>query len=506
MRKRPFQTKRKHTGYGAHCSQKSFTMQDLEKFTIKHKLGDTIFNSFSTLVQFAEQFCKFCEDAQGQVYVKFPRLGSLLAKDSKRYEYQVKPIECREFQRWLAYWQDDIDRREISDTIFELSTRVSQKQKPGRLYNRVAHLGSAIYIDLARGDGHVIKVTKKGWSIQAKCPVVFMTTGSPLPNPRRGASLEPLKTVLNVSEEDFALIRAWLIMAAWGKGPFPIAYLLGRHGSAKSMTSRFIRQVIDPSPAGIGDPPQSVHELNVTANQSWIVGIGNISKINGSMSDAFCRISTDGTSVVRRLFTDNQVQVLEINRPLLMNGIVLGTERPDFIDRCLVVRLPEITSENRQSQRDLEEKFEEIHPYVLGGLLDGLVSALRNINLVKIDRLPRLADVALVVTAAELGLKVTPGTFLRAAFKSSEIQALDTLEASPLGSFIHYELLSKKKQWVGRMIDLLKAAKASKKHPGTYSNEPRALTEVLNRIEKWTPIFGQAVNCVSGLSRHPLAG
>ena len=24
--------------------------------------------------------------------------------------------------------------------------------------------------------------------------------------------------------------------------------------------------------------------------------------------------------------------------------------------------------------------------------------------------------------------------------------------------------------------------------------------------EKWTPIFGQVVNCVSGLSRHPLAG
>jgi hypothetical protein len=119
-------------------------------------------------------------------------------------------------------------------------------------------------------------------------------------------------------------------------------------------------------------------------------------------------------------------------RPIILNGIAEVGTRPDLIERSLFVELPFIPDEQRRAEAELLAEFDEAHPVILGGLLDAVVVALRELPRTTLPALPRMADFALWVTAAERGLGWEPGSFL-GAYNRNRRKALDVaLEASPI--------------------------------------------------------------------------
>ena len=110
----------------------------------------------------------------------------------------------------------------------------------------------------------------------------------------------------------------------------------------------------------------------------------------------------------------------------------LGTARPDFLDRALIVEFLSIRPEIRRDKARFWREFSERKPRILGALLDAVVTGLRNLPQVKLDRPLRLADFALWVSACEEALGMKPGEAM-AACRANCAEARElALDASPL--------------------------------------------------------------------------
>lgn len=161
----------------------------------------------------------------------------------------------------------------------------------------------------------------------------------------------------------------------------------------------------------------------------------------------------------RTLYTDDDETVLDAIRPVIVNGIDDIANRPDLAERCLVLTLQPIARAKRRDEETFWRAFIAAAPRILGMLLDGVVSALRRLPEVQIPELPRMADFAKWIAAAEPGLGLPSGTLL-AACERNRARVVDVaLAASPVGTAVR-RLLDWPKQggkWEGEPSQLLTA-------------------------------------------------
>jgi hypothetical protein len=73
---------------------------------------------------------------------------------------------------------------------------------------------------------------------------------------------------------------------------------------------------------------------------------------------------------------------------------------------------------------------------MLGAVLEAVSAALSHVATVQVDKLPRMADFALWVTAAESKLGWKPGFFIEAYTGNREAANELTLEASPIAPIV----------------------------------------------------------------------
>jgi putative DNA primase/helicase len=107
-------------------------------------------------------------------------------------------------------------------------------------------------------------------------------------------------------------------------------------------------------------------------------------------------------------------------------------------------------------EEEIEASFDAARPKILGALLDAVSGALRDLPTTQLSSLPRMADFALWVTAAEKTLGWDAGTFM-AAYQSNRTSANElALESSPVGSPL-LELLKEQGVWNGSSSELLDA-------------------------------------------------
>jgi hypothetical protein len=150
----------------------------------------------------------------------------------------------------------------------------------------------------------------------------------------------------------------------------------------------------------------------LAANNSACLAFDNVSYLPPWLSDAFCRTATGGGFSTRRLYTDDEEVLFNVQKPIMLNGIDDIANRGDLLDRAIVVHLPAIAEENRRPESEFWEEFERLRPQILGALFDIVSSAINNLDTVKMDGVPRMADFAKWVSAAESALGWPTGRFL----------------------------------------------------------------------------------------------
>jgi len=132
------------------------------------------------------------------------------------------------------------------------------------------------------------------------------------------------------------------------------------------------------------------------------------------LSDTLCRVSTGLGFSTRTLYENDEETLFDACRPIVINGIgVLGT-RSDLLDRTIELELPRIADERRQDEAQFWASFDLERPAILGALLDAVSGAIGSLNQVQLERVPRMADFARWVTAAEPALGWPSGSFLAA--------------------------------------------------------------------------------------------
>jgi hypothetical protein len=358
---------------------------------------------------------------------------------------------------------------------------------------RVARIGGTIYLDLANEAWEAVEITSSGWRVVANPPVRFRRARGmrPLPRPVAGGSVDELRALVNVPDDAaWTLVKGWLVVALSGVGPYLILVVQGEQGSAKSTLSRVLRGLVDPSKAGLRSPPRNERDLAIAARNGHVVTFDNLSGLHGWLADALCRLAVGGGFGTRELWTDTDEALFEAARPLILNGIDDLLGRADLADRSVVVHLPRIADDRRRDEAALWAEFDRVCPRVLGALLYAVSVALANAHRVALPSLPRMADAAKWVAAAESALAIPAGGFLAALASNREEAVLQGLDADPVASAVQ-ALLATQESWQGtatELLDVLSAEvpEAILRGRGTWPSTPSALGDRLKRV---TPIL-----------------
>jgi hypothetical protein len=336
------------------------------------------------------------------------------------------------------------------------------------------------------GCSSVIEIEPRGWRLLAESPVKFRRAEGmrPLPIPVSDGCLDDLKTFVNLANEtDWRLIVSVLLQWFCPFGPYPILVFNGEHGSAKSTTAKALRDLVDPNSASHSGPPTDARDVAIAASNQRIVSLDNLSHIPDWLSDALCRLATGGGLRTRRLYTDAEETILEVQRPVILNGIEQLTPRPDLMDRSVVISLPKVLS--YRDEKGFWNMFQASHPRLLGAILDTVVCALALLPRVILTKKPRMADFATWGTAIEQVLGWGEGAFMAAYANNRESANDSVLEGSSVATALE-KLVAATGLFAGTASSLLKELERQvddrEKSQRTWPRSSLALRNALKRL------------------------
>ena len=374
------------------------------------------------------------------------------------------PLRSKRFQAWLRqqYYERTWDAPSPAALNAALNVLEAQAQFDGpqrKVSVRVAEQDGLIYLDLADEFWRCIEIGANGWRIAEDPPVRFRRSAGmqPLPLPLRGGSIDSLAPFLNLaSENDFVLVVAWLLGALRAGGPYPVLAIAGEQGSAKTVLSKLLRALIDPSVAPVRALPRDERELFIAASNGHVLAFDNLSGLPPWLSDTLCRLDER-----RCLFDTSAVHRSGRNsvcgRPTGHSQRNRGYHHPPRSCR------PRYPADARTDCRTATPA---------GALRFGGSSSSHDrtslarssmrprmgysmLPQVRLQRLPRMADFALWATACEGAFR--PAGTLEAAYSNNRRDAIENIvDADPVAARVR-EIMADRAQWTGSASDLLQA-------------------------------------------------
>ena len=79
------------------------------------------------------------------------------------------------------------------------------------------------------------------------------------------------------------------------------------------------------------------------------------------MSDALCRLVFGGGFSGRALYSNDERNIIQAQRPVMLNGIEDFVRRGDLRDRCAFLQLSPILSANRRAENEFWRSFYSSH-------------------------------------------------------------------------------------------------------------------------------------------------
>ncbi len=437
--------------------------------------------------------------------------GAALWHDDARVAYATIPIRGH-FENW------PLESDEIKDCLsgrhFQSTGIVASSQQLGDVLRvlslqakvdgplhqsarRIAWCDGACWIDLCDDRWRSVRIDADGWSVVDDPPVKFIRSDSSraLPEPAQGGSVSQLRAFINCNDDDFKLIVAWLTAALWGKASsYPVLMLSGEQGSGKSTMAKLLRSLVDPAAVDLATPPNDDRSLFVMASNTHVMSLDNMSKIDGRLSDAICRLATGAGFATRKLHTNNKMNWFAGARPIIVNGIPNLIARADLADRCLNIRLHGIDDSQRRPEDEFWRAWEAVRLGILGALCDAISTALRRIGTVKCERYPRMADFAKLMEAASPSLGWGEGEFAE-AYKANRqstnnIAFEDDDVAVTIEQFMSQ--IGREGNWSGTATELLaQLNRIAPNHVKRLPSWPKKSNGLGSALERATPLLRQ---------------
>lgn len=430
-------------------------------------------NQIALLVEIAKQFDLF-RGLDGRGYA-----GININGHTEYYLVTGKPFVDFLAMAFFRQYHNAVSLSKVRDACATIDGYAKSGKEFG-VYCRIAPNGpESIIIDLCDPDWRVVEITPEGWQILQQSPVRFIRHKGmlSLATPEHGGSLSQLRHFINVSDEEWPLILAWLIATLNPDMPYPILHLTGQYGAAKSTAAGYLKRIIDPNESPLRSFPRNNTDLVIAANHARVLAFDNVSDIRPGMSDDLCRLSTGGGLGKRTLYSDDDEYLWNVRRPVIINSIGELPTRGDLLSRSIIVTFQPISNEARRQATEIDKRFNEALTSITGALFDAGVLALRNEK--KLERLPRMADFA---QWAFNGLGELGPAFLAAYDQNISYAQGIALESSQLAQ----EVMEMELPFDGSYRDLLDKLTDPEmnqpwlpKSPKALANELRGMTQNL---------------------------
>lgn len=416
-----------------------------------------------------------------------------------RTHYETYPINSKAFRRWLEYlfyenYSQAVSAQPMQDAINSLNSQAYYKGEKYKTFTRIGEHNGNIYYDLGDDEWQVVEITSNGWSIIKESPIKFIrpTNYAAQVVPVNGGNIQEFRRFINISDEtNWILLIGWIIGSFRPTGAYPILNLTGAQDSAKSTTTKLLRMLIDPSTALVRSMPHQGRDLMVGAKNNWLLAFDNLSGISNEMSDNLCSLATGGGQANRKNFEDGEEYAFEAQRPVIMNGIEDVVIQPDLADRTVSLFLPSLSNTQRKTEDEFYAEYKEALPRILGAFFTVLSAALKNLPNTNIVELPRMADMARMVTAAESALKWKAKTFVCIYNEYQKKNKLISLENSSFGNTIQ-EFMLNKDEWEGSASDLLQALLEQQQENKYKRNIPSSSYSISNELRRLISTLNEA--------------
>jgi putative DNA primase/helicase len=322
------------------------------------------------------------------------------------------------------------------------------------LHVRAAWNDDALFVELA--PGHVCRIDAQGFEIELQPPVLFRRyiNLSPLPDPTSGGQLDDFVDLIIPKREQEGetmkavrrLLTAHTVLALLPHVARPMLLFTGPQGSGKTTRQRHFKRLLDPT------KPESLRldqrDFVQKVAHAQIVLFDNLTVLPDWAIDSFCRLVTGEADSKRVLYSDDQDFIYELRRLVLLNGINVPADRPDFADRLLPIDLPRIEDMDRVEEDALSAKFFANHAAWLGAIFSLLSKTIAKRQLVRPPRLPRLADWGRWAAAVYAAMGEEDGQFWLDWQQVVKRQHAAAIEGSPLAQVV-IAFMKDRSEWKG---------------------------------------------------------
>ena len=314
--------------------------------------------------------------------------GAKFFRDSHSGDYYVAPngdgtqvwrLDGQDAVRWLTrLWLENETNPAASDSIktalFTLGALVDDSETIP-LFVRVAWVDGNLWYDLGSG---AVRIGPDGWKTIESPPILFRRFPHQLHQvrPSSEGDFDLIDRFLPVEpgSDESLLLKVWLLAGFSSDGPRPVLDLAGPQGSGKTTTSRVIKRNLDPSRVSTIRRLADLRDLQQQMAQTWALFADNLSGIGPETSDMLAAAVTGDATFRRKLYTNEDAQIFAYRRVLCLNGITHTAERPDLLDRALLVTLQRINQP--MDEATFWANFDTDIPKILGGAFELLSKAL----------------------------------------------------------------------------------------------------------------------------------
>lgn len=423
------------------------------------------------------------------------------ARINKGGHTETWPLGSHRFRTWLSHefytrGKEVASSSVLSDALGVIYGRALHDSPTRHLSNRFARHDDALWYDLGDERWRAIRIGGTGWTIEDDPPPLFRRYSHQLPQvvPEHGGAVSEVLDLLNITGADHRiLVQVWLVAALLADVPRAVLIAWGAQGSAKSFMARVLRMLVDPSAVPMPRFPRGDSEMAQVLDHHAAFFFDNLSGLNASMSDTLCRAVTGDGFQKRRLYSDDEDVIYEFKRVILLNGISVPAQRPDLLDRSVLVKLPIIAEDERREGSELVAAFMEARPRIFGAMLTALSQAIAIRPNVQLGRHPRMADWSTWGYAIAEALGIGGEAFLGAYERNRQEQNQEALSSHPVGAAVMAFMVNRD-TWSGVPSALLenleKVAEAnridthSKMWPGSASWLTRRLGEVETNLRR----------------------
>lgn len=332
--------------------------------------------------------------------------------------------------RWIIQNIGPKDKAQIGNLLMRLDANISKRVK--LQYRITKNEDGFICYNIGDEKGTVVTVKNGSWDCGDSPDInLFKPCAGQKAQviPMKGGDINEIFEFINIEEKMRPLFLCYLVFSFVPNVQYPLVNMYGEKGSGKSTGASCVRSLNDPNVTDFdGIDAKKMDDTRVALSSCHMSVIDNISNISQEFSDLLCVMSTGGAHKKRSLYTDGDVHISQIIKPIILTSVTQEMRREDLLSRTILAEVKVL--EKTTAPEVLADGFNKKKPLLLGAIFDVLSRI--DVKSVSKEGLVRMADFHMYsrAIAKVLGFENEIDGLIANNFEQQEEEAIENSESA----------------------------------------------------------------------------